>query len=159
MINPVLRKKVPNPSFNIFLNRKLAGFSLIEILVVLAIIGILASASMAYLTNVKQRARIVAFKATASSISPAAVLCCNSSGSPGLNAIIVPPSNPGNIHICDNDIGPKYPNATQIDSVSVDSADNCLNGSFSITIYPGTSNSGLCNHADCTEEGCTYDGC
>ena len=142
---------------NSVLRRKIGGFSLIEILVVLAIIGILASASMAYLTNVKQRARIVAFKATASSISPAAVMCCNTSGSPALNEVASP--NTGNIDICATSAGPKYPDATQIGSISFNVNGDCLNGSFSITIYPGTSNSGVCNHADCTEEGCTYDGC
>lgn len=146
-----LRKKHKQPNF------KNSGYTLIELLVVVAIIGILVSVFLTSISPARTKAKDAAFKTTASSIASAAALCCNSGGSPSLNTIIIPPPNPGNINICVPNINSRYPDATQIESVSV--IINCSNSKFSITIFPGTLNIGTCNHADCTEAGCVYDGC
>lgn len=150
----VLRKKFKNPNYKYFLSENLSGFTLIEILVVVAIIGILVTAFLTSIIPARTKAKDVAFKETASSIASAAVLCCDSAGSPALNTA---DPNPGNIDICDPDIVSKYPNDTQILRVVINS--NCTNNKFSITLFPGTLNSGNCQKADCTEEGCTYVGC
>jgi len=127
---------------------------LIEILVVLAIIGILAGVILTRMSTARTRARDAAFKTTASSIGSAAAMCCNSSGDPVLNAA---DPNTGNIDICFfPDINSRYPDKTQIDKVVVDIV--CTNNHFSIILTPGTSNSGNCTEAVCTEEGCTYTG-
>ncbi len=153
----VFRKKFKSPNHKYFLNENLSGFTLIEILVVITIIGILVTVFLTSINPARTKARDVAFKQTASSIASAATLCCSLSGSPALNEVGILVPNPGNINICVPDINSIYPDATQVKSVSVNTV--CSNSTFWIIITPGTLNSGNCDHADCTEEGCTYDGC
>jgi prepilin-type N-terminal cleavage/methylation domain-containing protein len=144
----VFKKK---PKFKNFLDEKKSSFTLIELLVVVAIIGILYAITASLVTPARKRARDVVFKQIASSIDSAAVICCNIIGSPSINP------NPGNIDVCVLDIDSRYPDATQIGSVVVNS--DCTNNRFKITLFPGTSNTGNCTQATCTEEGCTYVGC
>lgn len=61
----------------LFLNSsKRKGFSIIEILVIVAIIGILASVVLIKIIDAKAKARDADFKNLASSINSAILMCC-----------------------------------------------------------------------------------
>jgi len=77
-------------------NRR-SGFTLVELLIVIAIIGILAGIVLVSMGNVRDRARKASLQSTLSSITTIAALCINDGGN-----ILDPAATNGGGNICDD---------------------------------------------------------
>lgn len=72
------------------------GFTLVELLIVIAIIGILASIVLISLSLVRQKARMAEFKSVAASAQAAAVAACDSVGT-GASGVVWTASTTGSL--------------------------------------------------------------
>lgn len=128
---------------------KRRGFTFIEVLIVIAIVGVLASIVLASLSSAQVRARDASFKSTASSIQPGIIVCCD-------NLYSLDGMAPSDLICSSGDMS--YPDSTVINTVTVD-VDCQSDGTFQITVTPGTMNTGICTGAVITNEGAAFTGC
>ncbi len=99
----------------------------------------------------KPKAWEASFKEMALSMVPQVIVCCNAAGNPAIQTVV-------GAAVCNPTIGKNWPTASAVGTITVNT--NCQpDGSFSMTITPGTSNSGTCINAICTQETCTFNGC
>jgi type II secretory pathway pseudopilin PulG len=127
---------------------KKKAFTVIEILIIVAIIGLLVSIILIGLSSTRNKAKNNSFKTTIKSIQTNLVSCCVSGD------VALPNGDVSGV-ICSG--GENYPGPERVGSIA--GQPNCASGSFSKTITPGTKNSGGCSYAIITAENIDYFGC
>ena len=123
------------------------GFTVIELLVIVAIIGILRTVILVTLSVARTRAKDNSFKTTAHSIQTALTSCCITP------TTLTNPPAPGG-RICS--AGPEtYPGAESMGGGVVVS-NGCNGGNFIVTIDTGTKNSGTYASATIRSDSITF---
>lgn len=122
------------------------AFTVIEILIIVLIIGLLASIILIGLSSTRNKAKDNSFKSTMKSIQTNLVSCCLNGDVDLLTDVDGP--------ICTG--GENYPGAESIGSIS---AGGCVAGNFLKRFTPGEKNSGNCTRAEVTVENIIYTDC
>jgi len=122
------------------------GYTLIEILVVVAIIAILSSIILVPITSHIKRAKDANFKTMVSSIGPQLRMCCDTEGG------LIQDINGGDI--CVPPLKALYPDATALGVITINQ--NCNDGNFEVVLRPGLKNKGDCQETLCSQDGCDY---
>lgn len=128
--------------------RSRKGFTLIEILVIVAIIAILATAIMTFLGESKRKARINSAKTSLQSALPAVILCNDSNGEINRPS----GSETGNTEICKWNITPgsKWPKLP-IGYDYISSENYSANCYFKVSVTSGDRSDLIC---DCIKQSC-----
>jgi len=126
------------------------GFTLIEILVVVAIIAILSAIILVPITEQIKRAKDANFKTMVSSIEPSLRMCCDTATGQIQNT-------PGGDICAPLLLKAFYPDTTVLSDITI--IQNCIDGNFDIIFKPGLKNTGNCQQARCSQSGCVYTGC
>jgi prepilin-type N-terminal cleavage/methylation domain-containing protein len=125
------------------------GFTMIELLIVIAIIGILAVTVMQVMKNDRFKAKNASFRSSVSSIKTVWTACCDGGGDIYTKGAL----EGSDIYICDNQsiIDAVYPGDNNIGDVVVDT--QCNEGHYEVTITPGAKNTGSCTSITYDETG------
>jgi prepilin-type N-terminal cleavage/methylation domain-containing protein len=117
------------------------AFTLIELLIVIAIIGILAVTTVLVMRNVRFKAKDASFRSSVSSVKTVWTACCEAGG----NIQPKGATDGEGIYICDDPsiIDGKYPGDANIGNVTIDVQCD-QHGHFEATVTPGTDNKGAC---------------
>ncbi|HHE38133.1 MAG TPA: type II secretion system protein [Candidatus Cloacimonetes bacterium] len=91
------------------------GFTLIEVLITIAIIGILASVTLVSLNRSRVKANTAVLKSAVSSLRPALSVCCSKTANT-TNAAVNPAAN---AEICSTAIGSSFPVAADLKATGV----------------------------------------
>ncbi len=131
-----------------FMIKTQKAFTLIELLIVIAIIGILVATIILVMRNVRFKAKNASFRSSADSVKTALMMCCDGGGQ-----IQEKGSTDGSIAVCDDTdiIDASYPDDEHIGNVTVDV--QCDDGHFEVTVTPGTKNMGTCTSIRFNEAG------
>ena len=121
-----------------YYNKK--AFTLIELLIVIAIIGILATTVLVVMRSVRSKAKDASFRTSVSSIKTVWTVCCDGDG--GIQSKAADEGD--GIYICDDPsiIDSVYPGDENIGNVTVNT--QCNDGHYEVNITPGTKNAGGC---------------
>jgi prepilin-type N-terminal cleavage/methylation domain-containing protein len=125
------------------------AFTLIELLIVIAIIGILATAILLVMRNVRFKARDASFRSSVSSVKTAWTVCCEGGGNIQGKANVTTTD----VDICDDTdvIDSVYPGDENVGNITVDV--QCDHSHFEATATPGTRNTGKCQSVTYDETG------
>lgn len=127
-------------------SRRVQGFSFIELMIVIAIIGILMSIVLSSLNSARSKAKISSWKSSVSSSQPAVLTCC-SDGKIITNAVGSP--------ICNG--GADWPGANSIGDITIQNNCDALTAAFKYSVNgPDNDVSGSCQPAICDQSGCTF---
>lgn len=128
---------------------KINGFTIIELLVIISIIGILTAITITSLYNSREKAKDASFKSNSRTVQSAAAVCCEDSAVGSLE-------NTLDAEICNPPMGSVYPKDTSIGSIEV--ARNCDdNDGFQLRLTPGSeNNSGNFTYSLCDRTGCQF---
>ncbi len=129
------------------INKNEKGFTLVELLLVIAIIGILAAVLFVSLGRQRERARVTAFKQQLRALTPAATSCRDAGLAVAVTAGSAICTGGGNVPTVNNCTG----SGTVTLAVANASADN-----WTITGTCTTASDSCA--ASCTQEGCTFTG-
>lgn len=130
------------------------GFTLVEILVIVAIIGILVAVVLVFLTSAKRKANVASVKTSLNSVVPAAAMCRDGGG------IIL--SGNGGANICSdtNTTNAKYPSIKVCGNNAGDTVFSVVNPglpTWRITLTTcGFSDCNTATNAYCDATGCHF---
>ncbi len=135
------------------------GFTLVELLLVMAIIGILAAVIFAAISPARQRARLTNFKEQMNSINTAATMCVDAGGT--INTSLTPG---GSNDICTPNGGSKMPAMKSVDNgaalANTMTVANEDNEDYVITLFANTGeHAGTNCRGVCNIEGCKFPNC